>query len=159
MRRSLTMFLMGALCALVVGGCAPRVQEHFVKASDRGEAGEYVFNIDFSDEAEDDFFADEPSYDLTLYTRADGKASRFAGMGDIAVGAIWTSPSGVEYREYFYIPADSFVHATAFSREYRNLYRSGVVPGEKGVWKLALVVPDGPSCGLRGMGLTVSRNK
>lgn len=117
--------------------------EKFVK----GE-GPYTFFVDMGDTT--------VAYDFDFYTRIDAPADTLARMTSLPLQVTWTSPTFHVFREDVYMPLEGRV--TAFSRQVRVPYRTGVRPEEPGPWTVMVRVMDPPQ-GLRGMGLVVERKR
>lgn len=132
---------------LFLAGCArPSVHEEFRKAADR-ENGKYCFSLDMTDTA--------GRYDLHLFSRIDCSPSVFDVMPDtIRMSMMFTAPSGQRYSEAFPVPKEYVSRGTDFSREYEIPYRLGLVPAEKGIWRLDITIEnENMFPGLRGLGL------
>lgn len=145
MKRLLHILPVLALAFVLPSCIRPSSVEDFRKITQRDTLGRYAFTVDMSDSLS--------SYDISFCTRVDGKRKTLRFMGDIQVNALWESPTGRLYSETVYIPKDSYVEATAFSREFLSSYRSGLVPKEHGVWKLFLSLPTDTQSGVLGMGI------
>ena len=119
-RRVLTVLLSVLLCS-----CSrPMSVEKFVMADGTGE---YVFDLDMTDSLH--------VYDLSFYTRLDG---RDAPSG-FPMKIYLTSPSGQTYVEGVYFDCSSGVKVP---------YRTGLVPVERGVWRMSVSAVAQGMCGL-----------
>lgn len=127
----------------VLSSCSrPLSYEVFVRQADASD-GDYHFELDLSDST--------GFYDLYFYTRVDrsrnlGPESRTPMKLDIW----WESPSHMVYDETVYMDAGDF-------RGVRQIYRSGIVPAEYGIWKLC-VRPSPVPVSFRGLGIILEQN-
>lgn len=118
-----------AFSFFILGACSnPQEREQYIL---RGN--DYVFEVDMTDSLS--------KYDVYIYTRVDSDRKGFP------LEVIWTSPSGQKYSETTYFNLDL---------GQKQLYRSGLVPVEWGLWSLELSVPEVE--GMRGMGIVTNRN-
>lgn len=135
------------LVAAMLSSCSRPVQvETYVGARHRNADGMYSMTVDMSDTL--------ASYDFTIFTRLDLRKSQFEQLdGSIGVGAEWVAPDSTRYREFFYIPKDSYSSSTSFSKDYFLPYRRGVVPNLPGVWTVNFLVMGDAAKYMNGMGL------
>ena len=121
----------------------PSAREDFIA----GE-GPFVFNVDMSDTTR--------LYDFSFYTRLDARPHLLETVVDMPLDITWAAPSGLEFGETVFLPLTGN-HATFYSRQIHQPYRSGVEPTEAGLWTLTVAKPDTVSIpGFRGLGLVQS---
>ena len=126
--------------------CEPSVSDRFIKKSKAKDGSRYDFELVLSDSTS--------LYDLTLYTRLNCTPRQFAAMEDgFGVGAVWTSPDSLEYREVFYIPKAAFVRDSFYSRSASMPYRRALKPAKTGIWTLSLIMLEGTPEFMDGLGL------
>ena len=124
----------------------PEQTESYVGVRHRNADGMYSMTVDMSDTL--------ASYDFTIFTRLDLRKSKFEQLEDsIGVGAEWVAPDSTRYREFFYIPKDSYTASTSFSKDYFLPYRRGIVPNVPGVWTVSFLVMGDAAQYMNGMGL------
>lgn len=115
---------------LALTGCRrPLSTELFVRA-DRAESGVYMFDIELEDSLS--------AYDFWFYGRTSG-----GSISSLPLNVQWLSPSGRRFSETVYMKS---VDADG----ERELYRSGVVPAEGGLWRISVrpIGAGGNFCGL-----------
>lgn len=115
---------------LLLAGCArPLSTEMFVR-SDRADNGVYVFDLELEDSV--------TVYDFWFYSRTVSR-----GISSLPLNVQWLSPSGRRFSETVYMKS---VDADG----EKELYRSGVVLSESGLWRLSVrpVGVDDEFCGL-----------
>lgn len=136
-----------ALLPVTVCSCSdPSASDRFIMRSEAEDGSRYEFELDLQDSGS--------LYDLTLYSRLSCTPRQFASLEDgIGVGAIWTSPDSLEYREVFYIPKAAFVRDSFYSRSASLPYRSALKPVSPGVWTLSLIMLEGTPKFMDGIGL------
>ena len=118
---------------LVAGACAkPSVQEQFVR-SDEARMGVYAFELDLDSSSR--------SYDIYLYSSTVLDTL----LDEVRLDVQWISPSGEAASETVYL-------RDVCKRGVKELYRSGVEPEERGVWRLRVKVYD-PGGDLTGLGI------
>lgn len=140
------------VAALLCSCTRPDQTETYVGVRHRNADGMYSMTVDMSDSL--------ASYDFTIFTRLDLRKSRFETLEDsIGVGAEWMAPDSTRYREFFYIPKDSFSSSTSFSKDYFLPYRRGVVPNLPGVWTVSFLVMGEAAEYMNGMGLICKTNR
>lgn len=134
--------LLCILALLAVMSCArPGAYEEFIRVSD-AVSGRFCFDIDMSDSLD--------IYDVWLYSRIDRQRPvTLQGYDPIKLRIWWVSPSQKVYDEEVYMESGDY-------RGVRQLYRSGIEPSERGVWKL-WVEPVNPPGGFRGLGVIFER--
>ena len=140
------------LLALSFASCSrPSSTERFILADDAVD-GKYSFTLDMADSL--------VSYDIWLYTRIDSRRTSMSILENIPVSLTWTSPSGDYYGEKVFFPASGFEGKgmSFFSRQIKTLYRSDVVPRERGEWTLDVEAGEGIN-GFRGMGVILERKE
>lgn len=130
--RLVTVFA-AAVFSLLPGACAPDGgYECFIREGD-AEGGLYTFTVPFDDSLS--------TYSLSFYTRVDTPRDKVLEDA-VRLDVSWTSPSGKAAGETVYMDASKEVET----------YRSGVIPGETGDWKIEVRVQDAPP-GFRGLGM------
>lgn len=125
-----------AALALFLAPCScirPSSFETFIPAS-KAQAGVYVFDFEMADTLS--------TYDYYFYTRVDGPQ-----LDSLPLKVMWLAPSGESFTETVYMDPASV----------KELYRSGVRPGEAGGWRIC-VRPLGVGNGFRGLGLVCKDN-
>lgn len=126
------------LCAAV--GCNRRsevVYDAFIRADANG-GGVYMFNIPLTDSL--------AVYDFYLY----GRTFRYKAES-IPLKIRWISPSGESFVETVYMN-------NLDSKGRKELYRSGVVPSDRGEWRIS-IRPEGDDAALlTGLGLICSES-
>ena len=139
--------------AAVLFSCSrPDTFGTFVKSSHLDEEGMYTMTLDMSDSL--------AAYDFTLFTRLDCRRTKFAQLEDsFGVGVVWHAPDSTEYREFVYIPKDSFCASTPFSKSYYLPFRSGVVPTQPGEWTVSFLVLSDAAKYMNGMGIMCNINR
>jgi len=133
MKRLLTVLLYAVMCSCT----RPVSYETFIR-SDETVDGEYRFGLELSDSL---------SYDIFLFSVTD----RLSGEArSVHIDVKWVSPSGSEASETVVLPLGG-------SEGRKELYRSAVMPPERGKWTVAV-----RTCGrierLRGIGLICKEN-
>ena len=142
------------LCAAIMAAACsePAVREGFIGRESVDEAGRYSFAVEMKDSL--------ASYTLRFYTRADCSGKDFYCTKDLGLDVLAVSPSGAEYSERVYIGKSSFSSKFGMAYDCDVPYRTGFRPCEYGIWKICLnPVPGTGPAGLRGMGLSVSKDK
>lgn len=119
------------LLMLLLSACSrPMSVEQYVKADG---SGVYDFVVDMTDSLY--------AYDLSFYTRIEGRTAP-AGF---PMKVYLTSPSGQTYVENVYFNCSESMVAP---------YRTGLVPVERGEWKMSV---SAVAQGLCGMGLICAK--
>lgn len=139
MRRAI--LILSAAAFALVSCVRPGAYEEFLTVGE-SVAGRYNFELDMSDSLD--------TYDVSFYTRVDrGRTSTVREYPPLKLDIWWKSPSGKVFDETVYMSSGDY-------RGVRELYRSGIVPSERGVWTLC-IQPENPPKGLRGMGVICER--
>lgn len=131
----LTLAVLFSAAVLLVSCREPSSHETFLRSDG---SGEYAYDVEFKDSA--------AHYDLSFFSAIDRPVTAPDTVVSFPLDIVWRSPSGLFFSETVYYPA----------KERRVLYRSGVVPGETGVWHLSVSLGQEPT-GLRGLGLIVEK--
>lgn len=140
--RSLIAFI---LLVSVFSCSRPASYEKYVKFEDR-EDGAYCFDIDMTDSLS--------CYDLSFYTRIDGKVKPASFPIDVR----WVSPDGEVYGERAWFSSEGEnveVTGSFLSQQIIAPYRSGTVPVVPGVWTLKVTAA---APGMRGLGIILTKN-
>lgn len=147
-KRRTSLFAVALVLSLMPGLSAcrqPASMESFIKAGKVDAFGRYCYDLDLSDSSS--------TYDISLFTRVDGK---MAGS-DIVLNIKLVAPDGKVFGEQIMLPAEAAEHNSAQSADYALDYRTDIIPTQYGVWKAYISVPDAPE-GFRGLGLKLYRN-
>lgn len=127
--------LAAAVVSLLLYACSPAIgYECFIKEGD-SEGSLYSFTVPFDDSL--------ATYSVSFFTRIDALGDK-APEKALGLDVTWTSPSGESAGETVYMDPSKEVET----------YRSGVVPGETGDWKIEVRVQDAPQ-GFRGLGIMI----
>ena len=130
-------YLLAAFVLLSAYSCSrPDTQESFVRA-DQCSDGIYDFEFELSDSL--------ATYDFWMYSRTEE-----VSFENLELRVLWTSPSGETMRETVYMKAVD-------KNGERELYRSGVVPAELGIWKIN-IRPLPVDSGITGLGMICKSN-
>lgn len=89
------------------------------------------------------------TYDVSFYTRVEGKNQEIYEEEGIPLSIVLTSPSGKKYSETFEFRAGG--------RDKSSLYRTGVSVSEPGIWKMD-VEAGRTRLYMTGLGLYIERN-
>ena len=146
--------LLIALTFVIAGfvSCSrPSSIETFINAADALEGGTYIFDVDMTDP--------NLTYDILFYTEIGDRNT--LPIGKIPFNVIFLSPSGKRYKEVVYMEVSNQISANDESRQYKALYRKGIVPSEYGIWRMSVTVGEENYHinGLRGLGIIVANNK
>ncbi|MCQ2154162.1 MAG: hypothetical protein MJY44_06345 [Bacteroidales bacterium] len=119
------MALSAALFAAAFPSCSkPSAFECFVRSSEVPDGGRYCFDLDLSDSL--------VAWSVDFYSRMDTPLFLRKSF-PVRMDVLWISPTGEEYAESVY--AD--FSGTGGSR---LPYRRGVIPPERGLWRLEVEV-------------------
>src|SRR5574344_515208 len=137
--------------ASVVSCSRPSSIETFIQASKASEGGTYIFNVDMTDP--------NLTYDISFYTGIGDRNS--LPIGKIPFNIVFSAPSGKKYEEVVYMVLSNQISDNNEARQYKALYRKGIVPSEYGIWRMAVTVGEENYHinGLRGLGIIVANNK
>ena len=135
-----------AVLCLLVSCSHPHAVEDFRPAAERDSLGRFCYSLDMTDSA--------AVYDISFYARLDCPKKQFKALSDVEVDIELLSPAGVAYGETVYIPISEFKSVRNGTYDCNVVYRSGLVPAEKGMWVMNVSVEDIP--GLRGLGIIKS---
>lgn len=141
-----------ALAVFSLGCSRPVSYEKFVRMEDKGSDGQYHFTLDMTDSL--------CTYDVYFYSRIDCSRNRLADVRDFPLNVTWVSPDGLRYAErvYFDVHDDKEV-GDFYSRQYKILYRSGLVPVKNGEWEMEVRIDsDRYVPGFRGLGVICKKN-
>lgn len=143
----------------------PPSYEHFVDVASYKEQGRFKYMLDMSDSLS--------TYDISFYTGIDCTEEDFEQMDDIQLDISLISPSGRVYRETVYLLKETYSESNSFSKTYKVLYRSGLIPKEFGEWVMTVTLPqldahygfyhnpehihNGICKGLRGLGIILNK--
>lgn len=132
-----------SVAAMLLLSCsAPESMEQFVRRAD-SENGVYPFELDFSDSLS--------TFDISFYVRTDISALKASRTASLKLDTRWYNPSdSLVLEESVYIPSGD-------QRGERLLYREGVNPDERGLWRLEVKTNEVPS-EFRGIGIICKRN-
>ncbi len=141
-----------ALATVFLGCSRPASYEKFVRTGNKGNDGLYHYSLDMSDSL--------CTYDVYFYSRIDCSSTRLAGVRDFPLNVTWISPDGQKYVEKVYFKVHGDIEDNDFySRQYKFLYRSGLVPVRWGEWKLDVRIDSDQFVpGFRGLGVICKKN-
>ena len=148
MRRSISVIFSALF--LLASCCEPTSSNVFLKSSERDAFGRYEYKLDMSDSLH--------AYDISFYTRLDASVRDFTTMGDIPLSVRMYNPAGICYEEKVFIPVDKPSFSTAFSRQYKALYRKDSTPSVYGEWTMQVEIPDFDISGcMTGLGVEITK--
>lgn len=112
--------------------CNTGKESYFFDRTDGTDDSTYVFSFGMKG---------FPSvYDVSFYTRLEGKNMDFYNSQAVSMDILLVSPSGKDYREHFdFVPGDAR-NAYSGIRDISIPYREGVSVDEPGEWKMTVTV-------------------
>ena len=144
--------VIAALAAVSLGCSRPVSYEKFIRIEDKGEDGQYHYTLDMTDSL--------CTYDIYFFSRIDCNRHRLAEVRDFPLNVTWISPDGIRYAEKVYFGVhDDEEGEDYYSRQYKFLYRSGLVPVRHGEWEMMVRIDsDRFVPGFRGLGVICKKN-
>lgn len=130
-------------------GCS-RPQEQYI--FERSDQGEYHFSLDFGEP--------EALYDISFYTRMEGKDLHLYEAKEMPMHIVAESPSGKRYSEdfNFTVIASDMGKMHLKRKDVYVPYRIGISPSEPGFWKMT-VYTEYNSGLVTGLGVYVKRRE